>query len=285
MQQNLAKLEATGSAVSPWSRVELATQMLQRLQDKKAELERQYHAGHRVSSFVVDDLLDPAIALSIYEAFPPKESMRVKKSLREYKYIAAQMNQYHPLLEEIVFAFQDPRVVSLISEIVKCSTLLPDEHLYAGGISLMGQGNFLNPHLDNSHDKDKQNYRAFNLLYYVTPDWQEEFGGNLELWDDGPTGKQRTIVSRFNRLAVMVTHRDSWHSVSPIRVDQTRCCVSNYYFSSTPMEEEPYAHVTSFRGRPEQRLRDVVLQGDNALRNLVGRMLKRNIALSHYYKK
>lgn len=51
------------------------------------------------------------------------------------------------------------------------------------------------------------------------------------------------------------------------------------------MEAAPYSHVTSFRGRPEQPLRDLTLQGDNALRNLVGRMLKRNISNSHYYKK
>lgn len=285
MHENVAKLQAAEPASHHWSRAEIATRIIQRLTGQKEELMRQYRSGHRISSFVVDDLLDPEIAMAIYHAFPQKTSMQIKKSLREYKFVAAQMNHYHPLLEEAVFAFQDPRVVSLISEIVEISTLLPDENLYAGGISLMGQGNFLNPHLDNSHDKDKENYRAFNLLYYVTPDWQEEFGGNLELWDDGPTGKPRTIVSRFNRLAVMVTHRESWHSVSPIGVDRVRCCVSNYYFSSEPMEGESYSHVTSFRGRPEQRLRDMLLQGDNLLRNTVGKMLKRNLANSHYYKK
>jgi hypothetical protein len=39
-------------------------------------------------------------------------------------------------------------------------------------------------------------------------------GGNLELWPTGPKGQPITIVSKFNRLVVMITHKQSWHSVS-----------------------------------------------------------------------
>jgi hypothetical protein len=37
--------------------------------------------------------------------------MVLKKSIREDKYVAAQMNEYHPLLEETIYAFQDKKVV------------------------------------------------------------------------------------------------------------------------------------------------------------------------------
>jgi hypothetical protein len=33
--------------------------------------------------------------------------MKKRKDLREFKYVAAQMNQYDPILEETVYAFQD----------------------------------------------------------------------------------------------------------------------------------------------------------------------------------
>jgi Rps23 Pro-64 3,4-dihydroxylase Tpa1-like proline 4-hydroxylase len=234
----------------------------------------------------VDDLLPQEWAQAIRSAFPGPETMTLKSSLRELKFIAAQMNQYDPLLEEIVYAFQDPRIVQLVEQITDLRALQPDSLLYAGGISLMAPGHFLNPHVDNSHDKFRQRYRVLNLLYYVSPDWSESKGGNLELWPNGPQQQQTTIVSKFNRLAVMVTHQGSWHSVSQNVTAENRCCVSNYYFSDYPVGDAEYFHVTSFRGRPEQRMRDWVLRGDIWLRTLVRKVFPKGIKDNpHYYKK
>lgn len=241
---------------------------------------------HTVQSCWIDNLLPEELALEIFEAFPDKSTMMLKKSLREKKHVAAQMNLYAPVLEEIVYAFQGPRVLNLISEITGIQGMVPDDRLYAGGISLMAKDNFLNPHLDNSHDKDREMYRVLNLLYYVTPDWSHEQGGNLELWDDGPKGVQREITSKFNRLALMATHEKSWHSVSQVSVDRSRCCVSNYYFSAKPLEDHNYFHITSFRGRPEQPVRDLVLQGDIALRQGLRKVFKKGVvANKHVYQK
>lgn len=140
------------------------------------------------------------------------------------------MNKYSPFLEEVIYAFQDERVVQLISEICGIQQLLPDENLYAGGLSLMAKNNYLNPHLDNSHDKDRNRWRVLNVLYYVTPNWTLENGGNLEVWPNGIKQNPITIESKCNRLVIMATHQQSWHSVSKVLIDDVRCCVSNYYF-------------------------------------------------------
>lgn len=63
----------------------------------------------------------------------------------------------------------------------------------------------------------------------------------------------------------MATNRYSWHSVSEVRHHGQRCCVSNYYFSNRSPAVQDYFHATSFRGRPEERLTDALLRGDNAL--------------------
>lgn len=64
--------------------------------------------------------------------------MAVHKSLIENKRIAAQMDLYNPLLEEAVYAFQDPRIVKVVKEITGVEGMIPGEHLYTGGISLTG---------------------------------------------------------------------------------------------------------------------------------------------------
>ena len=268
------------------NRNEYAVLISKKLEENKEILRKEFSQPGRVQSCILDDLLPENEATQIFERFPDKNTMMVRKSLREHKYVAAQMNQYDPVLEEIVFAFQQPEVVQVVSEITQIQGMLPDDKLYAGGISLMAKDNFLNPHLDNSHDKDRELYRVLNLLYYVSPGWSKEFGGNLELWDEGPKGQAREIVSRFNRLVLMVTHKTSWHSVNQVRVDRSRCCVSNYYFSPKPLEGHDYFHVTSFRGRPEQPVRDLVLQGDVALREGVRKVFKKGVAeTKHVYKK
>ena len=261
--------------------------LLARLQPLKLQLAAEFRQPARIPSCQVDEVLPPALAHQIFHAFPQPSAMMEKKSLREHKFVAAQMDRYNPVLEEIVFAFQDPRLVRLVEEITGIQGMLPDEHLYAGGISLMVRGHFLNPHLDNSHDKDRNLYRVLNLLYYVSPDWSHQSGGNLELWDDGPTARPREIVSRFNRLVLMATHESSWHSVTEvISPDVPRCCVSNYYFSPSPLESHDYFHVTTFRGRPEQPVRQLVLRWDGALRMAVRKMFPGGIAKPrHLYRK
>lgn len=265
----------------------MADIIVKRLEQERSRIAEQYASSvDDIGYFYVDDLLPEELALRIRNQFPKAETMKMKKSLREYKYIAAQMDEYDPILEEAVYAFQDERVVETVKSVCQMDSAYPDVNLYAGGISMMGNRQFLNPHLDNSHDKDRNRWRVLNLLYYVTPDWSLENGGNLELWPNGPKGEPVTIHSKFNRLAVMATHGKSWHSVSPIQADGFRCCVSNYYFSDEPLKATDTFHVTSFRGRPDQKARDLVLRGDIALRSAIRRVFKKGIVENpHVYKR
>lgn len=268
------------------NRVSLATLIHEHLAEKKDKLRSEFIKKGQINSCYLDDLLPEETAKQIYNAFPSPEEMAIHKSLRENKRIAAQMDLFNPLLEEIVYAFQDSRIVKVVEEITGILGMTPDEHLYAGGISLMAHGNFLNPHLDNSHDNDRENYRVLNLLYYVTPDWAIENGGNLELWDNGTKKPQRIIHSKFNRLVLMITNKSSYHSVSKVVSDGKRCCVSNYYFSKIPAENEEYFHVTSFYGRPEEPIKNIFLKLDAKLRNIVRKFSKKRIVKTkHIYKK
>lgn len=269
-----------------YKREYLADLIFQRLVEEKEKMKEEFSMKGRINTCSIDNLLPEHIAKDIYSAFPSPEEMAIHKSLRENKRIAAQMDLYDPLLEEIVYAFQDERIVKIIEEITRIGQMTPDEHLYAGGISLMAKGNFLNPHLDNSHDNDRENYRVLNLLYYVSPEWKLENGGNLELWDKGVKNKQRTMLSKFNRLVLMITNKSSYHSVSKVVADGKRCCVSNYYFSKIPAESSQYFHVTSFYGRPEEPVKDLILRADALVRNFVRKITgKRIIKTTHIYKK
>lgn len=269
------------------SRAEIASILLARIHTEQESLKSQYETSQaHIGYFILDNLLPIELASSIYKAFPLKETMMLKKSIREHKYVTAQMDRCKPILEETIYAFQDSRIVKAIQDICTIPQLIADEHLYAGGLSLMTKDNFLNPHLDNSHDKDRNRWRALNLLYYTTPDWRDNNGGHLEIWPKGLDHAPVTLHSRFNRLVVMATHHSSWHSVSPITEAGNRCCISNYYFSPTPIKDNDDFHVTSFRGRPEEPVKDKILQADTALRMGIRKVFKKGIVSNpHVYKK
>ena len=113
-----------------------------------------------------------------------------------------------------------------------------------------------------------------------------ENGGNLEVWPNGLKQAQTTIESKFNRLVVMTTHQKSWHSVSKVLKQDIRRCVSNYYFSNTPLLESDTFHVTTFRGRSSEKVKDLILRVDNTLRSKIRKLFKKGVRENpHQYKK
>lgn len=254
----------------------IARLILSRLDEAKDAIVRQWNnpVGTSTRHFVVDDLLPRELAEATYEGFPRDGSgFFSRATFREKKRTSAQLSEYSPILGEMTFAMQAPAVVSRVAELCGLRDIEPDPELYAGGLSMMFNGDFLNPHIDNSHDRKRERYRRINILYYVSPDWKLENGGNFELWDDRRTAP-KTIVSQQNRLLVMETNKSSWHSVSRVVVDAPRCCVSNYYFSKESPDQTDYFHVTSFDGRPDEWGKRMVGVFDNAMRNAVSKALK-----------
>ncbi len=234
--------------------------------------------------FVVDNVLPVDICMQIYQAFPEDwGQMREMKSLKEHKFTSKSFDTFPQLLHDISLAFQDQEIIRLVETITGIRDQIGDPLFYAGGLSMMGKGNFLNPHIDNSHDSKRELYRTLNLLYYVTPDWNPETGGNLELWDE-KVRYRKTISSEFNRLVVMETNPQSWHSVSPVTEDKRRCCVSNYYFSKFPPTEKPHFHVTSFNARPEQKLRRAIMKMDTLARMMIRKVFRVGLGRKDVYQ-
>lgn len=232
---------------------------------------------------VLDDVLPTADAMQIHASFPPLSGMRLMSSFRERKYTSKALENMNSLIHDAIFAFQSPEVVATVAKITGIRGMAGDPSLYAGGVSAMTRGQFLNPHIDNSHEMTRTKYRRVNVLFYVTPGWKREWGGNLELWD--PTVRRPTeIPSLFNRLVIMETNRRSWHSVNPVLHNATRCCVSNYYFSAESPEDHDYFHVTSFMARPEQPLARMWNSADNLLRSGLRRVVRQGLAKKDFYQ-
>lgn len=261
-------------------KIENKNQIIELVYDKisknKDSLLKQWNnpIGSKTKCFYIDNLLPAEVFLSVYKSFPrDADGFFNLDTFREKKKTCVNLEDYDPILGNITYAIQDKKIIDIVSEICGFNEIEPDPKLYAGGLSIMFKNGFLNPHLDNSHDSDRKRYRRLNLLYYVTPDWKTDNGGNLEIWDKN-VRKQRTITAYGNRLVVMETNKESWHSVSKVIDDRPRCCVSNYYFSKKSPDNTEYFHVTSFTGRPKERFKRLAAIIDNSSRNTVSKFFK-----------
>jgi Rps23 Pro-64 3,4-dihydroxylase Tpa1-like proline 4-hydroxylase len=249
--------------------------IVEKLDSNSEKLSEQFFSQNKgITSkfFIVDDLLPEEITFDIYENFPNKEFFMFRDTFQEKKLTFKDLKSLeNPLLNDITDSFQMDNVINSIEKITKISQLRSDPSLYAGGLSRMDYGHFLNPHIDNSHDANRKRYRRFNLLFYVTPKIKESDGGNFELWDERV--KNPFIISaKFNRLVVLETTKHSWHSVDPILSNIHRCCVSNYYFSDASPESYEYYNVTSFTGRPDQKVLRFYGKIDNLSRNYLSKL-------------
>lgn len=112
-------------------------------------------------------------------------------------------------------------------------TLLADPHLDGGGIHEMYNGGYLDVHADFlAHPVERTWRRRVNLLLYITPNWREEWGGQLELWD-AARERYTHIVPTYNRAVLFATTATSWHGVTPLTCPPyvVRRSLALYYFS------------------------------------------------------
>lgn len=234
--------------------------------------------------WVIEDLLPINIAQEIAEAFPSDTLLRERNSLREYKKVGVAFEDYNPIMEDITYAFHDKRVVQAIEKITGFDRMVPDYELYAGGLSSMAKNSFLNPHLDNSHNNSKDMYRVLNLLYYISSDWKHEYGGNLILYPDGMNSKEIEITSKFNSLVLMETNDQSFHGVSKVSNENSRRCVSNYYFRSNSTVDHDYEHVTKFyKFNNDSNIKSVTLNLDRFLRQNLSAPIKKLVKYKNWH--
>ena len=137
--------------------------------------------------------------------------------------------------------------------------LLPDPYLWGAGYHELKEGGFLNIHSDfNLHPELKLNRRV-NLLIYLNKDWQESYGGSLELWDKKMNHCVKKITPIFNRVVIFNTNDFSYHG-NPEKIKHpkkiSRKSIALYYYSNgrpkTEINDE-VAQSTLFQKRPNSQ--------------------------------
>jgi Rps23 Pro-64 3,4-dihydroxylase Tpa1-like proline 4-hydroxylase len=152
----------------------------------------------------IDNFLPDEIADKLYQDFPvPDAYCRVHSNQNTSRSFQDNTSLFKPDLRLFALAIASREFILFLEKLTGIDCLIPDPYMIGGGAMMSGKGDFLKIHQDFNWHHKLQLHRRVNALFYLSPDWLEEYGGELELWDNSKPVKK--IAPKFNRVVVFNT--------------------------------------------------------------------------------
>lgn len=163
-----------------------------------------------------------------------------------------------PKIKEIITFFYSKNFIKVLEEKFDLSGVQPDWGLHGGGMHQSPRGGFLKVHSDFIYRRQSNTKRVLNLLLYLNTDWQNEWGGDLELWDKQMKTICKKVSPNSNNIIIFRTDKNSNHGFpDPLLCPEniTRKSIALYYYT----EEKPFFpisiklrkfYITNWKKRP-----------------------------------
>lgn len=210
---------------------------------------------------VMDDVLPPAVLDAVLSEFPAPEqaSWQEFDKQTEIKLALYDTTLMGPATRNLLAEFNGQVFVDFLEALTGIGGLLPDPHYEGGGLHQIRPGGFLKVHADFNRHHRLNVDRRLNALLYLNKDWDESYGGALELWNRDMTSAEHRVLPLLNRLVVFATTDFAYHGhPEPLTCppDRARRSMALYYYTNGRPDDEVTAdHNTLFRRRPGERFR------------------------------
>ncbi len=226
----------------------------------------------------IDDFLDHDFAVEVAAAFPTfEEAVRLGDRFNgvneKGKIQIPDARLFPPPIARLHRELASPAWLELLSDVMGIPRLLADPDLIGGGIHETRGGGHLDVHVDFNYVRAKALFRRLNILVYFNAGWQEEWGGQIELWDEGVKTCHHAYTPSFNRCLVFETSERSFHGVTPLQCPDgvLRKSFAGYYYTQDPPEDWcGEHHSTVFRARPDERVKAMVWMPFEKLKRSLG---------------
>lgn len=209
---------------------------------------------------VIDDFLDAGYAARLLADFPPFERGNARNEAGELggKSTVERIRGLGDAYAALDDLIQGPQFLGLVSRITGIPDLLYDPFYFGGGTHENREGQDLDPHVDFNRHPVERWHRRLNLIVYLNREWQDDWGGSLELHSDprSPDDRVTLVTPLYNRCVIFETTEWSWHgfgriALPPSRRDLTRKSIALYFYTrERPAEESAGTHSTIYVDRP-----------------------------------
>jgi|WetSurMetagenome_2_1015567.scaffolds.fasta_scaffold32985_2 hypothetical protein len=150
---------------------------------------------------------------------------------------------FPPFIRHMMHEFNSSTFLDFLMILTGYTGLLSDPWFGGCGLHSTGRGGRLMIHADEDRHPNPKLHQILNAIYYVTPDWRDEWGGHLELWDDEARTCVRRIAPTFNSLVVFYTGRRSFHGhPHPLQTPAgiRRNSLAAYYYTTDRTLDDDY---------------------------------------------
>jgi len=223
-------------------------------------LAKQYRESPPCPHILLKDFLEPEIALAMAREFPQptSDAWTQYKHANENKLGMPKRELFPPTIGAVTDELNSPEFVAWVSRLTGIPNLMSDPMLEGGGLHQSGPGGYLNVHTDFSmHHFHTNWHRRVNLILYLNPGWDENWGGAIELWERSAERKMTRCAAKYppllNHVLIFTTDERSLHGFpDPLTCPQgqSRKSLALYYYTVEPGRKVP-VHSTDYFARPQ----------------------------------
>jgi hypothetical protein len=207
--------------------------------------------------------------LAHFPAFSDRHAVN-EMGLIGNKAVRTDVGNLDAVFSELDAQVRSPEFLALVSRITGIPDLLYDPDYIGGGTHENRDGQALSAHVDFNILPGRRWHRRLNLIVYLNHEWEEAWGGCIELHSDPWTpasDRSVKLLPSFNRCVIFETNEHSWHGFEQIRLPPerkhlTRKSFAIYLYTAQRPEDETVAsHATVYvpRGMPTTLAPDAML--------------------------
>lgn len=216
-----------------------------------ASLAQQYQHADPFPHIVLDNFIAPEILREVDRQFPQAQKGRFADAFSQLKTGYTHEKIRSAYIHDLLAVLNSAAMLNFLEQMSGIKGLVADQRFTGGGLHETRRGGHLSIHADfNFHPMTKLR-RRLNLILFLNEDWDEAWGGKLELWDKRMTRRVHAVTPVLGRAVIFNTDSDSYHG-HPDPLDcppeVTRRSIALYYYSAP--EGFRLAHTTRWRKRP-----------------------------------
>lgn len=226
-------------------------------------LKEQFLNASPFPSICIDNFLNHDFALKLSKSYP--EFSNAKQLGYEFSTVnekgkvqITEFDKFPDPVKQLQQALASDEFISAMQTISGIDELIFDNQFNGGGMHITNTSGILDVHVDFNYADSLNLYRRLNILIYLNEDWQDAWGGNIELWDKDIENCVHSFSPILNRCLIFATSDMSFHGVTAVNTPPgvARKSFAIYLYNNEPSANVyGEAHGTVFRARPDEKLK------------------------------